>query len=77
MTIDGANFYKPFERLRKPFKIEVKIISIDFIDRSGAQIILKCLKSLGLTWFLPPPGGAHAATNTQSAIYMNKNFFKS
>jgi hypothetical protein len=53
------------------------MMSIDLIDRSGAQTILKCLKSLGVTWFLPPPGGAQAATNTQSEIYMNKNFLRS
>jgi len=39
--------------------------------------MLKCLNNLGETWFLPPPGGAHAETNTQSEIYINKNFFKS
>lgn len=52
-------------------------MSIDFIERSGAHIMLKCLKSLGETWFLPPPGGAQAATKTQSEIYMNKNFLRS
>ena len=75
--MEGANFYSPFERLKNPFNIDVKMMSMDFTERSGAQIILKCLKSLGLTWFLPPPGGAHAATKTQSEISINKNFFKS
>ena len=77
MTIEGANFYKPLEPARKPFKIEVKIISIERYDRSGAQIILKCLNNLGETGFLPPPGGAQEAINTTSETSINKNFFKS
>ncbi len=77
MTIEGANFYNPFERDKNPFNIEVKIMSIDLIDKSCAQIILKCLKSRGDTLLRPPPGGAQDEMNTQSEIYINKNFFKS
>ena len=76
-TIEGANFSKPFEKERKPFKMEVKIVSIDLIDKSGVHIILKCLNNLGVTGFLPPPGGAHEAINTQSDTSINKNFLRS
>ena len=28
----GANFYSPLDRARKPFRIEVKIMSMDLTD---------------------------------------------
>lgn len=77
LTIEGENFYNPFVYDKKPLRIAVKIVSIDFVDKSGAQIVLKCLNNLGVTWFLPPPGGAQAATNTQSLTFINENFLSS
>lgn len=62
---------------KNPFNIDVKIISMERYDKSGAQITLKCLNNLGVTGFLPPPGGAHEAISTTSDTYINKNFFKS
>ena len=76
-TIEGANFYSPFDLERKPLRIEVKIVSIDLTERSGDQIMLKCLNSLGVTLFLPPPGGAQHEMKTQSDTSMKRNFFKS
>lgn len=77
MTIEGANFYNPLEWDKKPFRIEVNIISIDLTERSGAQTMLKCLNRRGVTLFLPPPGGAQLAIKTQSDTYINKNFLRS
>lgn len=77
LTIDGANFYSPFDPARNPFKMEVKMTSIDRYDRSGAQSMLKCLNNRGVTGFRPPPGGAQEAMNTTSDTSINKNFFKS
>lgn len=77
MTIEGANFSSPLESERKPLRIDVNIISIDFTERSGAHTMLKCLKSRGVTLFLPPPGGAQQAMNTQSETSMNRNFLRS
>jgi hypothetical protein len=54
--------------------MEVKIMSMDLIERSGAQMRLKCLNNLGVTLFLPPPGGAQQAVNTQSDTSMKRNF---
>lgn len=75
--MEGANFYRPLVYDRKPFRIDVKIVSIDRIDRSGVHTMLKCLNRRGETEFLPPPGGAQAATNTQSLTSMNMNFLRS
>lgn len=76
-TIDGANFYNPFEPAKNPFKMDVNITSMERYDRSGAQIMLKCLKSRGVTGLRPPPGGAQEAMNTTSETSINRNFFKS
>ena len=78
-TIEGANFSFPllFDSPRNPFNIYMKIVSIDLCDKSGAHIMLKCLNNRGLTGFLPPPGEAHAETNTKSFIVMKKSFLRS
>lgn len=62
---------------KNPLKIAVKIVFIEFVLRSGIQIILKCLNNLGVTAFLPPPGGAQAHTNLVSFICLNISFFVS
>jgi len=53
------------------------MVSIDLWERYGAQIILKCLNSLGVTTFLPPSGEAHADTKIQPYTLMKNNFFRS
>jgi len=53
------------------------MIYIEFWFISGIQIILKCLNNLGVTLFLPPPGGAHADIKLVSLTYLKNNFFKS
>ncbi len=58
-------------------------------DGAGMQSIAKCRRKRGVTGFLPPPGGAHAAhtdmsckvntkllfsENTSARIYKRMNF---
>jgi len=62
---------------RKPFKMAVKITLMEFEERSGIQIMLKWRNRRGVTWFLPPPGGAQAQTNLVSLIYLKMSFFVS
>ena len=47
------------------------------LDKSGIQIMLKCLKSLGETGLRPPLGGAQAHTNRVLATYLKNNFLVS
>lgn len=79
LIIGSAKIFKPFasSRSRKPLKIEVKITFILASERSGTHTMLKCLKSLGVTAFLPPPGGAQAHANRVSLIYLKINFLVS
>lgn len=62
---------------KNPLRIEEKIVLILFSERSGTQIILKCLNRRGVTAFLPPPGGAQAQTNLVSLIDLNTSFLVS
>ena len=48
---------------KNPFNIALNILSLLVDDNSGIQNILNYLNSLGVTLFLPPPGGAQAVTN--------------
>ena len=57
--------------------MEVKMMSMDFTERSGAQTMLKCLKRRGETLFLPPPGGAQQAMKLQSETSKKMNFLRS
>jgi hypothetical protein len=75
--MEGANFSSPFEKDKNPLRIDVKMISMDLTERSGAQTILKWRNKRGETLFLPPPGGEQQEINTQSDISMNKNFLRS
>jgi hypothetical protein len=62
---------------KNPFRMDEKIVIILCLERSGTQIMLKCLNNLGVTAFLPPPGGAQAQTNLVSLICLNTSFFVS
>jgi hypothetical protein len=53
---------------RNPLRMLLKMCSIDLLDKSGIQSILKCLNKRGVTGFLPPEGGAQTFKNMQSLI---------
>lgn len=72
ILLPDVSFYS-----KKPFNMAVNIVFIELVDRSGIQIMLKCLNSLGVTAFLPPPGGAQAHTNLVSLICLNMSFLVS
>ena len=63
--------------MRNPFKIAPNITSNDLYGISGIHNILNLLNNLGVTAFLPPPGGPHAPTNITSFTFININLLKS
>jgi len=62
---------------KNPSRMAVKIVLMLASERSGTQTMLKCLKSLGLTGFLPPPGGAQAQMNLVSLTTLKMSFLVS
>jgi hypothetical protein len=58
--------FDPLSSSRKPYKIDLKMVIIDWEESSGIQTMLKCLNNLGVTGFLPPIGGAQAVMNDTS-----------
>jgi len=77
--IGSAKIFRPDYSFwsKNPFKMDVKITRMLASERSGTQIMLKCLKSLGVTAFLPPPGGAQATTNLVSFTCLKMSFLVS
>jgi len=65
------------DSMRKPRRIWLKMVSMERLESSGCQIMLKWRKSLGVTLLRPPPGGAHDETKRQSLTVIKKCFLRS
>ncbi len=63
--------------VKNPYNISLKILVRLWWDGSGRQKTLKCLVNLGVSSFLPPPGGLHAQTNETFWIFFQNLYFRS